>query len=136
MEFITVEQFQEQPVEVQKVFLDWWQPNKGDIYCNLYNNQQDNVLVINDCQLEIFKGFKDDIKLYGIPLLTEGQLRKFIEDKTNTQIETSLTVYKQYVLWIVRVKGEDYESFDTREDNLLQAYWKLACEVATDICKL
>lgn len=136
MEFITVEQFQEQPVEIQQVFLDWWQPNKGDIYCNLYNNQQDNVLVINDCQLDIFKSFKDDIKLYGIPLLTEGQLRKFIEDKTNTQIETSLTVYKQYVLWIVRVKGEDYESFDTREDNLLQAYWKLACEVATDICKL
>lgn len=136
MDFITVEQFQEQPKEVQKVFLDWWQPNKGDIYCNLYNNQQDNVLVINDCQLDIFKSFKDDIKLYGIPLLTEGQLRKFIEDKTNTQIETSLTVYKQYVLWIVRVKGEDYESFDTREDNLLQAYWKLACEVATDICKL
>nr|WP_308545826.1 hypothetical protein [uncultured Lachnoclostridium sp.]DAF89849.1 MAG TPA: hypothetical protein [Siphoviridae sp. cteLh2] len=136
MEFITVEQFQEQPKEIQQVFLDWWQPNKGDIYCNLYNNQQDNVLVINNCQLEVFKTFKDDIKLYGIPLLTEGQLRKFIEDKTKTKIETSLTVYNQYALWLVKVKGQDYETFDTREEDLLQAYWKVACEVATDICKL
>ncbi|WP_195966773.1 hypothetical protein [Clostridium sp. 1001283B150210_160208_E6] len=136
MEFITVEQFQEQPVEVQKVFLDWWQPNKGDIYCNLYNNQQDNVLVINNCQLEVFKTFKDDIKLYGIPLLTEGQLRKFIEDKTKTKIETSLTVYNQYALWLVKVKGQDYETFDTREEDLLQAYWKVACMIANDICKI
>lgn len=136
MEFITVEQFQEQPKEIQKVFLDWWQPSKGDIYCNLYNNQQDNVLAINDCQLDIFKSFKDDIKLYGIPLLTEGQLHKFIEDKTKTKIETSLTVYNQYALWLVKVKGQDYETFDTREEDLLQAYWKVACMIANDICKL
>lgn len=136
MEFITVEQFQEQSKEIQQVFLDWWQPSKGDIYCNLYNNQQDNVLAINDCQLDIFKSFKDDIKLYGIPLLTEGQLHKFIEDKTKTKIETSLTVYNQYALWLVKVKGQDYETFDTREEDLLQAYWKVACMIANDICKL
>lgn len=32
MEFITVDQFEEQSKEVQKVFLDWWKPSVGDIF--------------------------------------------------------------------------------------------------------
>lgn len=144
MEFITVEQFKEQPVEVQKVFLDWWQPNKGDIYCNLYNNQQDNVLVINDCQLDIFKSFKDDIKLYGIPLMTEGQLRKFIEDKTDGivkliqwHIHDSQVSKHGYAIDILR-KNEYHVTYHYKDlgENLLQAYWEVACEIAKDLFRV
>ncbi|WP_460292594.1 hypothetical protein [Clostridium tertium] len=132
MEFITVEQFKEQPKEVQKVFLDWWETNlnevdligyigKSEAYKECFPSLGRNVAV---------KCFEMGIEI--IPLLTEGQLRKFIEDKSNTKIETSLTVYKQYALWLVKVKGEDYETFDTKEEDLLQAYWKVACSVAKE----
>ena len=32
MEFISAEEFLKQDEEVQKVFLDWWEPSEGDIY--------------------------------------------------------------------------------------------------------
>lgn len=138
MEFITVEQFQEQSEEVQKVFLDWWQPNKGDIYCNLYNNQQDNVLVINNCQLEVFKSFKDDIKLYGIPLMTEGQLRKFIEDKTGCKLDATFFLWDGYTVEISKKYEEEgycisQKAFEHLGEDLLQAYWKVACEIAEQL---
>lgn len=136
MEFITVEQFQEQPKEIQQVFLDWWKPSIGDIYCNefLINFKGDKIqkleVVRNTTEINYIK----DVSEFLCVLLTEGQLRKFIEDKTKTKIETSLTVYNQYALWLVKVKGQDYETFDTREEDLLQAYWKVACMIANDIC--
>ena len=46
MEFITVEQFKEQPKEVQKVFLDWWQPRVWDIFIfntDEYDNSDSNI---------------------------------------------------------------------------------------------
>lgn len=138
MEFITVEQFQEQPKEIQQVFLDWWKPSIGDIYCNefLINFKGDKIqkleVVRNTTEINYIK----DVSEFLCVLLTEGQLRKFIEDKTKTKIETSLTVYNQYALWLVKVKGQDYETFDTREEDLLQAYWKVACMIANDICKI
>ena len=141
MEFITVEQFKEQPVEIQKVFIDWWKPSELDlvsipfaesILCKYrypttieyYEHEGENIIsTIDERKL---------LKSNTILLFTEGQLRKFIEDKTNTKIETSLTVYKQYALWLVKVKGEDYRTFDTREEDLLQAYWKVACMIAKE----
>lgn len=135
MEFITVEQFQEQPKEIQQVFLDWWKPSIGDIYCNefLINFKGDKIqkleVVRNTTEINYIK----DVSEFLCVLLTEGQLRKFIEDKTKTKIETSLTVYNQYALWLVKVKGQDYETFDTREEDLLQAYWKVACMIAEEL---
>lgn len=134
MEFITVEQFQEQPKEIQEVFLNWWKCDYGDLY--YYNEYpleyKDFEIIDSDLECDI-EGDFDYFKSIGvIPIFTEGQLRKFIEDKTNTKIETSLTVYKQYALWLVKVKGEDYRTFDTREEDLLQAYWKVACMIAKE----
>lgn len=33
MRYITAEQFKGQPEEVQKVFLDWWEPELYDLFC-------------------------------------------------------------------------------------------------------
>ncbi|MDU8967453.1 MAG: hypothetical protein E7H39_16575 [Clostridium sp.] len=148
MEFITVEQFKEQPVGVQKVFLDWWNESRYDLVCLEWDATKE---LVNEMGINLEIGIKNKISTYEeiiiylnnleclgienkelIPLFTEGQLRRFIEDKTNTKIETSLTVYKQYALWLVKAKGEDYETFDTKEEELLQAYWKVACSVAKE----
>lgn len=128
MEFITVEQFKEQSIEVQKVFLDWWKVNRTDADLVLLKTGKDKLKLQIVSNIDMICTEDDEFT----PLFTEGQLRKFIEDKTNTKIETSLTVYKQYALWLVKVKGEDYETFDTKEEELLQAYWKVACMIAKE----
>lgn len=139
MEFISAEEFLKQPKEVQKVFLDWWEPSKGDVYCNLYNDQQDNTLVINDCQLEIFKTFKDDIKQYGCPLLTEGQLRQFIEDIAKCKV-LELRCNCDDGEYFIESYQNKYSCVHNDKwvllgDNVLKAYWKVALEIAKEKVK-
>jgi hypothetical protein len=137
MEFITVEQFKEQSIEVQKVFLDWWNPSIGDIFSS-------DILI----GIGVITSDKFNKEGY-ISLLTEGQLRKFIEDKLEQihyendgrKIELDIThnngftcieegVYGsakgvKRVEWIIENElGKKY--------NLLQAYWKVACIVAKE----
>lgn len=142
MEFITVEQFQEQPLEVQKVFIDWWQPNIGDIFDWIkpkgeVNNDlrkmeccnSENIVEITKC----FKGIEEGNR---IPLFTEGQLRKFIEDKTscrNIELtinaeseEYDLFCFKEVWSWC---EDREYNELGT---NVLQAYWKVACMIAKE----
>ena len=80
MEFISEEQFLKEDKEVQKVFIDWWKPSIGDLF--KYNYGYSNIEIIN------LKSIKEDTEkskysAHIIPLLTEGQLRKFIEDKSS-----------------------------------------------------
>ncbi|HBJ1650900.1 TPA: hypothetical protein LA460_000119 [Clostridium botulinum] len=127
MEYISVEEFLKQPKEVQNVFIGWWKPSQGDLYSDLHNN----ILVIN-VQLELFKSFANDIKEYATPLFTEGQLRKFIEDKTGGKVES----YYAWDWYTIAIRdtgcGGDDPQIDTEETNLLQAYWKVACEIAKE----
>lgn len=133
MEFITVEQFKEQPVEVQKVFLDWWKPRIGDIFIfntDEYDNSDSNIGVLGSIkQINITRRSKGK---YRIPLFTEGQLRKFIEDKTNGKVE-SYYAWDYYTIAIRNTGcGGDDPQCDTEETNLLQAYWKVACMIAKE----
>lgn len=133
MEFITVEQFKEQPVEVQKMFLDWWKPRIGDIFIfntDEYDNSDSNIGVLGSIkQINITRRSKGK---YRIPLFTEGQLRKFIEDKTNIDTILGISDCKEYVIALIKNDDELYEMIDTKETNSLQAYWKLACMVAKE----
>lgn len=132
MEFISAEEFLRHPKEVQEVFIKWWNPSIGDLYCNLYNGQQDNILVVNNVQLEFFKTFSNDIKKYGVLLFTEGQLRKFIEDKTNSKLEV-LYLQTGYSIRLSRNNPEDRNRIERKlSNNLIQAYWKVACEIAKE----
>ena len=128
MEFITVEQFQEQPKEIQKVLLDWWQPEAGDIFQFVtvdFNNDDSAIGVLgSEKQIKITQCGKGE---YRIPLFTEGQLRKFIEDKKGEIVEINLCCGGYYIVTEYR-KG----MFDNLGNNLLQAYWKVACEVAKE----
>lgn len=128
MEFITVEQFKEQPVEVQKVFLDWWKPRIGDIFIfntDEYDNSDSNIGVLGSIkQINITRRSKGK---YRIPLFTEGQLRKFIEESIGRIALIELD-YDTYNI-ILRNRGKAYI---TGESDLLQAYWKVACMIAKE----
>lgn len=119
MEYISAEEFLKQPVEIQKVFIDWWQPSKGDLFIN-----------------DVCGGFgvitQDKLVNNGlIPLLTEGQLRKFIEDKTVYKLEITQFEDGEWSLCLYKHGSRDIEIDDM---DLLQAYWKVACKIANDIC--
>ena len=131
MEFITVEQFKEQAKEVQEIFLEWW---------NQYISDYD--LVQDENRIMLYKNYLERgyIENDSYPLFTEGQLRKFIEDKTdgvvkNVQwhIEDDGVSKRGYSIYLL-IKNEyrvTHHYIDLGED-LLQAYWKVACMIAKD----
>lgn len=139
MEFITVEQFQEQPKEVQKVFIDWWKCDYGDLY--YYNENplkyKDFKIIDNELECEVYGDFDYFKKTGVIPIFTEGQLRGFIEDKTsckNIELEGNIES-NQYDLFCFKeiwscCEEREYNKLGT---NVLQAYWKVACEIAKEL---
>lgn len=132
MEFITVEQFKEQPEEVQKVFIDWWKPNIGDLFIDLAPNSKKKLIVIED------EGDCIDIELIKseiIPLLTEGQIRKLIEDKTFSRLQIDYFLSDGgYSIALYYKENEMICNgvFDGLSCDLLQAYWKVACKIAKE----
>ena len=133
MEFITVEQFQEQPLEVQKVFIDWWQPEIGDIFqfatVDFDNDDSTIVVISGKKQIKIAEWGKGE---YRIPLFTEGQLRKFIEDKLDMKIQCEIhPLTLDYIILVKDNSGNKVWMHAGKED-LLQAYWKVACMIAKE----
>lgn len=131
MEFITVEQFKEQPAEVQKVFLDWWETNlsevdligyigKSEAYKECFPSLVRNVAV---------KCFEMGIEI--IPLFTEGQLRKFIEDKLNIKVQSMFDLFSSEYALLINAKGNMLARTGT--EDLFQAYWEVACMVTKEV---
>jgi len=131
MEFITVEQFEEQSKEVQKVFLDWWKPNKYD----LYTNDGFHTYLVGIEEKELICPNTNSIvwheKKKCIPLFTEGQLRKFIEDKTGYKVDCCFYDGK-YDINICEDDGLYIKKHEDIDSDALQAYWKVACIVAKE----
>ena len=140
MEFIAAEQFKGQPREIQEVFLDWWKPSIGDIYCNefLLNFDGDRIqkleVVTNMTDVDYIK----DVSEFLCVLFTEGQLRKFIEEKTEGILVASCNVIGNRLINIVKkdeilggVKTIRRTHFGEGID-LLEAYWKVACMIAKE----
>lgn len=127
MEFITVEQFQEQPVEAQKVFLDWWKPNIGDLATGRYEKI---VAISSQRDIDAVRKYKGE--RYAMPLFTEGQLREFIEDKTLGIDVIQFKGNKITISIYDNSKPLCFREYKNLSDNLLQAYWKVACEIAKE----
>ena len=120
MENITAEQFLEQPKKVQKIFLDWFE-----------NNADSYDLVCTDTKIKYISFYGDlefEEKADYVPLLTEGQLRQFIEDKTRTKIDIEFytTGYEIFA---------SSDEYHIRTDNLFQAYWQVAIKIASEEVK-
>ena len=134
MEFITAEQFKEQSMEVQKIFIDWWQPSICDLY--VYNDSPNKYRRFTEVDMEdeYFNDFilyKNKMKI--TPLLTEGQLRKFIEDKIGVFLNIEIRNIG-FIFWNFKISENGrrklVEYNIIQEDfNLLQAYWKVACRL-------
>ncbi len=135
MEYISAKEFLKQPKEVQEVFIDWWKPSIGDLFIFDVNK-----LDFKECALFVMDDYIRGINaLYNpsecIPMLREGQLRKFIEDKTDSKIIVHPSLEDKYHVGFNKYCGEresgDYSGI-VYCDDLLQAYWKVACEIAKE----
>ena len=148
MEYISVEEFLKQDKEVQEVFKKWWQPKEGDLYASGYYLKDDYETIhygTRCIEYDMYRDMKEDeewtIKEYvfqyasDIPLLTEGQLRKFIEYKKQCKIDiqnrddaTYLYLYDLNAL-----EGMYLEEYPIGPIDLLQAYWKVAVQIAREV---
>lgn len=137
MEYISAEEFLKQPKEVQEVFLNWWKPSIGDLFSWVKNDDEyehdlrkleccnsDNIVEMT----ESFKGIHEGDR---IPLLTEGQLRKFIEDKTCGISSMYFKCNNIRINIYDNNKGTCIREFKNLGADLLQAYWKVAVEIAS-----
>ena len=131
MEFITVEQFKEQPKEVQKVFLDWWEANLSEFDLIGYIG---NSTAYKECFPSLVRNVAIVCFEIGIeiaPLFTEGQLRKFIEDKTGHKVDCCFYGEK-YDINTCEDDGLYIKKYEDIDDDLLKAYWKVACMIAKE----
>ncbi|MBY6948409.1 hypothetical protein [Clostridium botulinum] len=121
MEYISAKEFRKQPMEVQQVIFEWWKPSKGDLF--------ENDLIGGFGVITGEKKLKNGL----IPLLTEGQLRRFIENKTESKIlriflnefEVGTKTFKRYCIHLTNAR-----IFMNQSDSLFQSYWKVACQIA------
>lgn len=128
MEFISLEDFLKQDEKVQVVFLNWWKPSSGDLfqYRKLFN-------VVDYCSGTTIQPFYNSYAVFKkdcIPLFTEGQLRKFIEDKT-AMGTVNVDYFEGYRIKInISINQSKY--YKDLGNDLLHAYWKVAIEVAKE----
>ena len=131
MEFISAEDFLKQDEKVQVVFLNWWKPSSGDLfqYRKLFN-------VVDYCSGTTIQPFYNSYAVFKkdcIPLFTEGQLRKFIEDKT-AMGTVNVDYFEGYRIKInISINQSKY--YKDLGNDLLQAYWNVAVEIAKESLK-
>ncbi|WP_321993210.1 hypothetical protein [Clostridium butyricum] len=139
MEYISAEEFLKQPGEVQKVFVQWWKPSTGDLFSWIknYEEYENDLRKLECCNsyniVEMTKSFKGIKEGDRIPLLSEGQLRKFIEDKTEFPILKIELINGRYDIYTQYKAIDNYSDicvYDELGENLLQAYWKVAVQIA------
>lgn len=137
MEFIKAEEFLKQPKEVQEIFLNWWQPSVSDLL--IVKSPYVPNEYMTDCILEVkpnvittILDFEYDDKQILIPLLSEGQIRRFIEDKTGDKI-TIKSRYKEYILYLYDESIDEFNiKFENSNSDLFKLYWNVALEVAKE----
>lgn len=130
MEFIKTEWFKEQPVYVQKVFIDWWKPQEFDIYA--YKEDLKPRRVTETDIEDVYNNELYNVKSrFAVPLFTEGQLRRFIEEKTLGINAIQFKGNKITISIYDNSKPLCFKEYKILGSNLLQAYWEVACKIAT-----
>ncbi|EKQ51590.1 MULTISPECIES: hypothetical protein [unclassified Clostridium] len=130
MDYISAEEFLKQDKDVQVVLLDWWNPGKGDI---VYDKKSGSMQIL-ELNYKDNEACKNLILYSHIPLLTEGQLRKFIEDKTGCKISIISSVEDMYYIEYDRYrnnKNEDLCRF-VYVDEVLEGLWSVALKLAEE----
>ena len=150
MKSISAEEFLQQPKEIQKVFLDWWQPEEFDIYVN--KELEKHRVTQTDLEDDVCNYY---LKTEYIPLFTEGQLREFIEDKTSELAKAQCKMKIEYKTkdeieenkrglnliplqsqegYFIQITSTEFRGgimkFHDLGTDLLKAYWQVACKIA------
>ena len=150
MKYIKAEEFLQQPKEIQKVFLDWWQPEEFDIYVN--KELEKHRVTQTDLEDDVCNYY---LKTEYIPLFTEGQLREFIEDKTSELAKAQCKMKIEYKTkdeieenkrglnliplqsqegYFIQITSTEFRGgimkFHDLGTDLLKAYWQVACKIA------
>lgn len=130
MDYIDSEKFLSQAEEVQKIFKEWWKPKRGDLFfidnSTEYNRNHSIIDTNSDNTVEYCDYVEGSLEISYVkikntnPLFTEGQLRKFIEDKINSPVIPYYCLGEGYIINNIKVGKID----------LLQAYWEIACKIA------
>lgn len=129
MKFISAEEFLKQDKKVQEVFINWWEPGIGDLFTYKEKDEHDYI------EVECIQS-KNRLRTISfaeiIPLLTEGQLRKFIEDKTGCYIDISHNSMDTCIQLCDKENEYPIGEWEWQylSNDLLQAYWKVAVEIA------
>jgi hypothetical protein len=117
MNFISAEEFLKQSEKVQKILMDWWTPSWSDLV--LDENQEYRLA---DSKYGVIEKEK------CIPLFTEGQLRKFIEEKLNSK----LNLIDSAGFYNVQIGFENDRYYDTKCKDALEAYWQVTIKIAEE----
>ncbi|WP_026887698.1 hypothetical protein [Clostridium beijerinckii] len=132
MEYISAEEFLKQPEEVQNIFINYTS-KLNDWETSLFSARDEKFrkskFPLLGSQIDFF------VNEYGkdiIPLLTEGQLRKFILEKTKMHCVEVKMVYSSFKHTIIIRNGDLYWEFKEVDRDLFQALWKVALEVAKE----
>ena len=129
MEFISAEEFLKQDEEVQKVFLDWFENEACSYDIVVFKNDLQYVTFYGDIEYQESFNYEDRY----IPLLTEGQIREFIEDKIHAKIRIIPTNIGYRIIYL---PGKGTDLIDKcYEGDLLQVYWKVAVQIAKESIK-
>lgn len=138
MNYINSKQFLEQPKEVQEVFLKWWQPKQFDVRYHLQSQSYGVNKSSYKSDLEFIEKFKG---ISYIPCFSETQLRQFIEEKIGYKILV-IPYWGDDDIFHYHIKFKDMgigghllhePNYYASTDDLLQAYWKVACEIAKEV---
>lgn len=138
MRNITSEHFLSQSQKAQNVIKNNIQFEKGDYFYNTKEEVEYTYKGFYSDKYQLTRSTwetEDFINLDDfIPLLSETQLRQFIEDKTNSKIEMDYSDFG-YMMYLCTIKGNgkyayNYGSFEKLDSDLLQAYFQVACRIA------
>ena len=117
MKYVSAKQFKSQSKYIQETFIKWWEMSVGDIYDYVEEDTHDCV----ECECIKSKNqllMLNTVKAKGtiIPLLTEGQLRQFIQDMTGLNIFLEYKGYDKRKHHMIQINFVDIDYINTRRD--------------------
>lgn len=129
MEYISAEEFKKQTKEIQQDLVNWWKANESetDLVCLFLHDGNEirlNSVKIQKCNLNPISEI--------IPLLTEGQLRKFIQDNAQCKLNLVQSLSLPVEIWLFNKERNIKRISSIDKFDVLQAYWKSALEIAKE----
>lgn len=135
MEYIKAEEFLKQSKEIQKVFINWWKCDFGDLYVDNREYERDKTYCdINCVNMNLEGDIEGDweyFKTISTPIFTEGQLRQFIEDK-GYGMELQYYDDKSFTYSLYEFQEGTGKRNIAFEGTSLQAYWKVALQITKE----